>query len=96
MQQFSVINTSTTVPKQLTNATTYCTSFTIEGKASAQGLANVGVVYLGPSPLDGVNGYSIASGIIYAYSDPKGRNIDLSTFYIDVTSINDGVTVTYW
>lgn len=96
MQSFSVVNTSTTVPKQLTNATVYCTSFTIEGKAAAQGAANAGTLYLGMSATDGVNSYPILSGGIYMWNDPKGRQFDLSTLYIDVTSANDGVTVTYW
>lgn len=96
LNQFSVVNSSTTVPTVLTNRAKFMvTSFTIVGKASAQGSANVGSVYIGTSSTDGVCGYEIATGTTHVFSDPKGRAIDLNTIYVDVVNANDGVTI-FW
>lgn len=96
LNQFSVVNSSTTVPVVLTNQVKFMvTSFTIVGKASAQGSANVGSVFIGNSSTDGVNGYEIATGTTHVFSDPRGRMIDLNKIYVDVANANDGVTI-FW
>lgn len=91
--QFAVANSSTTTPAQLTNAPLLATSFTIIGKASAQGAANAGSVYIGTSSVDGANHYEIASGTYHVFTAEKGQAFRLSDFYFDVTSANDGVCI---
>lgn len=95
-QQFAVVNASTTVPVQLTNNTQItANTITVIGKASAQGSANVGSVYIGTSSADGANSFEILSGQIYNFTAPRGQSFRLSDFYIDVTSANDGVCIIY-
>jgi hypothetical protein len=93
---FSVVNASTTVPVALTNNTTItANSITVIGKASAQGSANVGSVYIGFHSADGANCYEITSGSYHVFTAPRGNSYRLSTFYIDVVNANDGVTVMF-
>lgn len=93
-RQFAVVNSSTTVPVRLTSDTSImANSFTIIGKASAQGSANAGTVYIGPSSTDGANGFEILSGQPYVFTARNGQSFRLSDFYIDVTSANDGVWI---
>ncbi len=95
-KQFSVVNASTTVPVQLTNnPAVQCNTFTIVGKASAQGAANAATLYIGTSSTDGANGYAIDSGTTHVFTAPRGQSFRLSDFYIDVGAANDGVWIIY-
>lgn len=91
--QFCVVNTSTTVPKQLTNTTMYVRSVTFIGKPSNQGSANAGSVYIGFSSADGGNLYEITSGSVHTFTPPPGDSLNLAELYIDVASANDGLAI---
>ena len=91
--QFSMVNTSTTVPKQLTNVTMRVSSVTLIGKSSNQGAANAGSVFVGFSSTDGANVYEIASGTVHVFTPAPGRYLDLSTIYVDVANANDGLAI---
>lgn len=94
--QFSVVNSSITVPKQLTNAVVLAKRITIIGKNVDQSGANAGDVYIGSSSSDGRNGYPVATGTTHVFEPPiSGGYIDLSTIYFDVTVANDGIWVMY-
>lgn len=94
--QFTIINSSTTTPKQLTNSVLLVQKFTIVGKSTYQGSGNVGTLWIGTSATDGINGYEVTSGSIHTFEPPfKGGWIDLSTIYFDVATANDGLYVIY-
>lgn len=94
--QFAVINTSTTVPKQLTNSVVLAKRITFIGKSTHQGSGNAGTVWIGTSSVDGANCYDITSGTVHYFDPPfSGGYIDLSTIYVDVATANDGLVVIY-
>lgn len=94
--QFTVINSSTTTPKQLTNSVLLVQKFTVVGKSTYQGSGNSGSLWIGTSATDGINGYEVTSGSIHEFTPPqKGGWIDLSTIYFDVATANDGLYVIY-
>lgn len=91
--QFSMVNSSTTVPKQLTNVTMYVRSVTFIGKSSNQGSANAASVFIGFSSTDGANVYEIQSGTIHVFTPPPGDSLNLADIYVDVVSANDGLAI---
>lgn len=91
--QFSKTNASTTVPVVFTNATLQVMEVTILGK-SAPRTDNVGDIYVGTTSGNDTQAFKIAPGGEASIKVTSGY-IDLASWYVDVTTANDGVTVIY-
>lgn len=96
MGQFSMVNASTSAPKQLTNAAIVATAVTLIGNSAPQ-TANAGTVYVsyGVSG-NGLQAVPIASGQIVNLKLDEGRAFFvLSNIWFDVSTANDGLTILY-
>lgn len=96
MGQFSMLNSSTSAPKQLTNAAITATAVTLIGNSAPQ-TANAGTVYVsyGVSG-NGLQAVPIASGQIVNLKLDEGRAFFvLSNIWFDVSVANDGLTILY-
>lgn len=60
----------------------------------AQGTANTGNVWIGPSSADGTNARLLEPGDSYTITAPAGKKIDLNDIYVDVATNGDGVVAT--
>lgn len=97
MKQFTVVNGSTTVPVQLTNAPITATAVTLYGTKTPQG-ANVGDVYVSyGQSADGLQATKITSGsfVTLSLQWPGRASFVLSNIWLDVGNVGDGVTVLY-
>jgi hypothetical protein len=96
MGQFSMVNSSTTIPKQLTNSAVVATAVTLIGNSAPQ-TANAGTVYVGYGiSTDALQPIAVASGAIVNLRLDEGRaNFVLSNIWFDVSVANDGLTILY-
>lgn len=96
MGQFTMLNSSTTVPKQLTNSAVVATAVTLIGNSAPQ-TANAGTVYVGYGiSTDALQPIAVASGQIVNLRLDEGRaNFVLSNIWFDVSVANDGLTILY-
>lgn len=93
--QFSKTVSATGTPEALTNATVLVKEVTFLGK-SAPRTDNTGDVYIGITSGDNTQAFKLPPGgeAVIRVQDPSGF-INLSSWYVDVTTANDGVTVIY-
>lgn len=96
MGQFTMLNSSTSAPKQLTNAAIVATAITLIGNSAPQ-TANAGTVYVGYGiSTDALQPIAVASGQIVNLRLDEGRaNFVLSNIWFDVSVANDGLTILY-
>lgn len=81
-------------PEAITDRGTYFSHATFIGlKAERQN--NSGIVYLGVTPGNDTQPIGISPRGIFTISAPVGVEFDLGTWYLDVTSANDGILVIY-
>ncbi len=94
--QYVVVNTSTTVPIQLTNGNQYVRSVTIFGKSGFQ-TTNATAINIGVSTSTDANmGITVDPGGSVVFKSIDGKSsFALSNLWLDVTTANDGAVV-YW
>lgn len=86
-------NADTGTPVQITATDTWFTQAIIDGKRD-QTTANTGIVYIGPSAVDGENHLEVLPGSPLFLSAPAGHAWNLADFYMDVATASDGVMIT--
>lgn len=96
MGQFATLNSSTTVPAQITNAAIQATSVTLIGLKSPQ-TTNTSTVWVSyGQSVDGAQTVRVNPGEIINLALAEGRAFFvLSNIWFDVTTANDGITVIY-
>jgi len=93
--QFSKTASSAGTPVAFTNAVVLVKEVTILGK-SAPRTDNTGDVYVGVTSGNDTQAFKIApGGEAVIRVERQDAFIDLSQWYVDVTTANDGVTVIY-
>lgn len=92
--QLIVTNSDAAVPVAWTNAPTKVTRVTIIGKKAAR-TANTGTVYIGTSSANDSQVYEILTGTVHTLNARPGAFIDLSTWYLDVATVGDGIIILY-
>src|SRR5688572_7414766 len=96
LSQSTVINTSTTAPIQVTNASIGASSVTLIGMKGPQ-TTNTTTVWVGYGlSVNGQQGIPVNPGqIVTLQLDPGAAFFSLSNIWFDVTTANDGLTVIY-
>jgi len=94
--QYVIINSSTTVPIQLTNNAQYARSVTVFGKNAFQ-TTNTGAINLGfGTSVNGLMGITVDPGSAITIKSINGQDtFALSNIWLDVSIANDGAVV-YW
>lgn len=92
--QLIITASASGTPVQFTNATTLVTRVTIIGKKAAR-TANTGTVYIGPSSANDSQVYEIATGEVVTLNARNGYMINLTDWYLDVATNNDGIIILY-
>lgn len=92
--QIIPISSATGTPTRWTNATTLVRKVTILGKKSSR-TANTGDVYIGPTSGNDTQAFKVAADGEAVMEAPPGTFINLSDWYVDVTTANDGVVIIY-
>lgn len=92
--QIVALASATGTPVQFTNGTTWVRGFTVMGKKAVR-TDNVGTVYFGPTSANDTQPVPLASGEVAIFKAPPGTLFDLSTWYVDVTTANDGVVIIF-
>lgn len=87
-----VTNTSTTVPTALSSTNLFVTRATILAKRSAR-VSNTGVVYIGTSSTDDLQPYAISVDGEVILEAAYGTKINLAAWYLDPSTVNDGVVI---
>lgn len=94
-QHFITLNTSTTVPISITtNLAYWANTISFKGLKAGQ-VNNTGNVYIGLLSTDGTQHILIVPGGEVIYRCPPNEQINLGSFFLDVATANDGVSVTY-
>ena len=84
----------TTVPEAIAAANTFFkTALIIANKAART--ANTGKVWLGVTAGDGTQPIGLDAGTQRTIEAPEGQKYDLGDWFVDVETVNDGVTVIY-
>lgn len=91
-RQLITTNTSASVPVVLGPAGTYASKITIIGNKTAR-TANTGTVYIGPTSTNDAQPIAITSGQTVTITPAPGEWLDLNEWYLDVTTVNDGVVI---
>lgn len=92
---FASVNSSTAAPKQFTNATLAAKSVTVMGYKSPQ-TSNTTTVWIGWSSGNGAQEVPLPPGEIIVFKAVDNQKFqNLSNFWFDVTTANDGVVVIY-
>lgn len=92
---YTVVNSSTTAPIQLTNTTLKVRSVTLLGKKGPQ-TTNATTVFVGFTSGNGEQVLSIDPGSAIGMKSVDGlRSLSLSNIWFDVTTANDGLVVIY-
>lgn len=92
--QFSVTNTSATVPIALSTTRRYAQSFTVIGSVAPQ-VNNVGNIYIGTLTNNTQQPILVQPGTMISVIAPPGEWINLQEWFLDVVNANDGVTIIY-
>ena len=93
--QIIVTASSSGTPVSLTTGTNiWCTRATFIGNKAAR-TANTGTVYIGPLATNDTQPYKILTGEIHVFVAPPGASINLATWYVDVTTNDDGLVIIY-
>jgi hypothetical protein len=93
--QFTTVNASTAAPIQITNGVTFCNGFNVYGRKGPR-TANTGIVYIGMTSGDDTQTISVAADAEVVITAPPNKFIDLSKWYFDVATANDGVTIVFY
>lgn len=82
-------------PEALSSADKLFSIMIVFGKSSAQGAANAGSVFLGPSSVDGENPYEIQGGDVVFFQLRDKMKGNLKNWYADCATNGEGVVILY-
>ncbi len=87
-------NTSTSVPVALSSTNLWVTEVTILAKRNAR-TDNTGDIYLGEIDTNDEQPFKMTPGAEASFQIPSAEAINLKNWYLDVTTVNDGVVILY-
>ena len=94
---YVVSNASTATPAQFTNASFQVRAMTLRGmgRSGSPRTTNTTTVWVGPMSGNDLQPYSVDPGSEVVIQAPPGHWIDMSNWWFDVTTANDGLIVIY-
>lgn len=96
MQQFNVVNSSTSAPAQVTNSAIQATAITLIGMKAPQTSNSTTVWVSYGQDANGIQSVPVGPGfVVNLVLDPGRAIFVLSNLWFDVTTANDGLTVIY-